>query len=240
MTIKQQFKNLSVNSRVEDGEAIWAQGKAQTTAIPGGIARICNAAMRSKRPPADPGYLRISSKQALLGTALALGFAAAQAAPVSLAYAGTGNIFGKSSAATGTGFFTSKSGTQGSAIALEDLADFSFVLTFKYDGRTDVLNFGLANLLNFSATLGVDGVEALVLDTSTLRSPSLWGQSFHVRGLGADQAWSRNFDMPGYLSRGQLKATLDSSSQVPEPASLALVLAALASAGLAAHRRRSA
>jgi len=178
----------------------------------------------------------------LLGTTLALLLAGAQAAPVNLSYAGTGEpgFWGTPSTATGTGFFSTKSGSYSGVVGLDDLESFSFTLTFKYQTYTDVLNFGLDTLTSFNASFGLDGVDALVLDTNTVRSNVLWGQAFHVRGQGLNQAWSENFDLPGYLSRGQLTATLDDNSQVPEPASLALVLAALGGAGFAARKRRGA
>lgn len=177
----------------------------------------------------------------LLGAALALLLAGAQAAPVSLTYTGVGEPgwWGTPSTATGTGFFSTKSGSYSGTIGLEDLESFSFTLTFKYKTDTDVLTFGLDTLKNFNASFGANGVEGLVLDTKNVSSDVLWSQAFHVRGQGQNQAWSDNFDMPGYMSRGQITATVDSSSQVPEPASLALVLAALGGAGFAARKRRS-
>ena len=52
---------MSANRWAEDGEAFGTQGKAQTTAMAAAMARICNAAMWPKRPPADPTYLGTSS-----------------------------------------------------------------------------------------------------------------------------------------------------------------------------------
>ncbi|RQO61837.1 hypothetical protein DBR47_06850 [Paucibacter sp. KBW04] len=186
--------------------------------------------------------MRNTMGKTMLGAALALLLAGAQAAPVSLSYSGVGEPgwWGTPSTATGTGFFSTKSGSYSGTIGLEDLESFSFTLTFKYKTYTDVLNFDLDTLKTFNASFGANGVDGLALDTENVRSNVLWGQAFHVRGQGQNQAWSENFDLPGYLSRGQITATMDNNSQVPEPASLALVLAALGGAGLAARKRRSA
>ncbi len=167
---------------------------------------------------------------------------AAHAATVNLSYAGMSTL-DAGMAVTGTGQFTTKSGTDTGTIGVGDLASFSFSFSFTHDGNTDQFSFDLSDLscpdndfvsCDFSATLSDTAVLGLSLTTAEKSAQFNWSQGLTVVSLG--QAFTGNFDMPP-LSRGTLTATLaQQPGELPEPASWAL--AALALGGLAAARRR--
>lgn len=177
--------------------------------------------------------------------ALLLCLGTAQAATtVQLDYKGISQ-FGPPVDVTGTGAFTIRDGIQSGPIGLDDLLSFAFSFSYSLGGRTDSFSYTLADLscqpafgrpCGFGADLGAKGIDALFIQTDVQAAQYNWGQSLTVMGL--DEAYTTNPDMPP-LSAGTISATLQPDNKpVPEPASLALVGAALA-AGLL-RRRRSA
>jgi len=175
----------------------------------------------------------------LIGAAAALTMLAAQAAPVSLSYSGVGtSSWWAAAKATGTGSFETTSGQYGGDIALGDLKSFSFRLKIELDGETENFVYGLDQLDKFTASVDSSGFTSLVLRTDFVRGDQNGGQGLNFLSLGADQASTHHFDIPGPFTIGQLKATLGPDNHVPEPATLALTLAALGLAGVVGRGSR--
>lgn len=181
-------------------------------------------------------------KKTLIGAAAALTLLSAQASPVSLSYNGAAlpGSHAVGAKASGFGTFTTLSGNYFGDLALDDLASFDFTLTFTYGGLTDTLHYGLDQVESFAVSINDQGFQSLFLRTSFVRGDHHWSQAFGVDGLGANDAYSYNFDIPGDLSTGQIKARLEPSQQIPEPASLALTLGALGLAACVARKKQGA
>ncbi|OYU27828.1 MAG: hypothetical protein CFE41_08760 [Burkholderiales bacterium PBB2] len=175
----------------------------------------------------------------LIGAAAALTLLSAQAAPVSLSYSGNGTrSWWAGAKATGTGSFETNSGQYSGDISYTDLKSFSFHLQIELDGVTENFFYGLDQLSNFWATVDNSGFTNFYLRTEYVRGDQRGGQSLNF-GLGANNAFTHHFDIPGYFTTGQLMATLGPDNHVPEPATLALTLAALGLAGVVGRGRRS-
>ena len=171
---------------------------------------------------------------------LALAAQMASAAPVTLSYAGSGTPeVAPGAVSVGQGVLNSKSGSYSGLLTLDDLQDFRFDLSFEHQGLTDLFSFGLADLEAFSMVVGADGIESFSLRTSHQRASHFWGTSLAVFGLDAGDALTQNFDLWAPITTGQFAAKLG-SSQVPEPASLALVLGGLGLAAWTSSRRKPA
>ena len=100
-----------------------------------------------------------------------------------------------------------------------------------------MFNIGLADLLDFSATLTDGQFSAFSLLTDHMDATHHWGMTLEVSDQGVIGASTYNFDIPGNLSIGQFSASLQPSGELPEPGSLSLVLAA-GLAGVALRRRQ--
>ncbi|WP_165794561.1 MULTISPECIES: PEP-CTERM sorting domain-containing protein [Roseateles] len=176
----------------------------------------------------------------LIGAAAALTLMSAQAAPVSLSYSGHGtSSWWTAAKATGTGSFETNSGQFSGDISYTDLKSFSFHLQIELDGVTENFFYGLDQLSNFWATVDNSGFTNFYLRTEYVRGDQRGGQGLNFEGLGADEARTHHFDIPGPFTIGQLKATFGPDNHVPEPATLALTLAALGLAGVVGRGRRS-
>lgn len=178
-------------------------------------------------------------KKRFLGGLTALMLAAGvQAATVSLGYEGAAPqgqwTMAPGAVAKGSGSLSFKQNN--GTVSLEDLSDFSFVLTFTYKGVSDVFNISLSDLLEFSATLTDGQFSAFSLLTDHMDATHHWGMALEVSDLSVIGASTYNFDIPGNLSIGQFSATLQPSGELPEPGALSLVLAA-GVAGVALRRR---
>ncbi|WIV96869.1 PEP-CTERM sorting domain-containing protein [Kinneretia aquatilis] len=179
-------------------------------------------------------------RKTLIGAAAALTLISAQAGPVSLSYSGVGtSSWWASAKATGTGTFETNSGAYNGAIALADLKSFSFQLKIELAGATETYTYQLSDLEDFTAEVSSGTFTSLTLDSNLVKgTPNGW-QSLSILGLGVDQARSHHFDIPGPFTIGQLSATLGPDNHVPEPATLALTLAALGLAGVVGRRKKA-
>lgn len=174
--------------------------------------------------------------------ALALALAAhmASAAPVTLSYTGAGSPeVAPGAVSVGLGSLNSKSGSYSGLLSLDDLLDFRFDLRFDHEGKTDLFSYGLADLEAFSMVVGVDGIESFSLRTKHQRATNFWSTALTVQGLDVGEAFTGNFDLWAPITSGQFGAKLG-TAQVPEPASLALVLGGLGLAAWTSSRRKPA
>lgn len=184
----------------------------------------------------------ISNSKTLIGAAVALTLLAAQAvhaAPIHLSYSGVGSPgnWWSSANASGFGSFETNSGNYSGSIALQDLKSFSFNLQIELDGEVELYRYSLGDLDKFSATIGAGGFTSLMLRTDFVMGEPRGWQGLNFLGLGADQARTHHSDIPGPFTIGQLSAS-DPGNHVPEPASLALTVAALGLAGLVGRGSR--
>jgi Hint domain len=134
-------------------------------------------------------------------------------------YVGGGTTLQPDYSASGTGYFTVRTGV-GSSLTLADVTAFSLNLAVTnptsgaLSAGTDTIQYVLGNLANFSATLGAGGtLSTLSFSTGTSTGSDIsfqehvYPQSFDVAGLSSGGADSYNSFFGGPLTQGSIAVT---------------------------------
>jgi hypothetical protein len=164
-----------------------------------------------------------------------LGLGAARADTFDFSYSGAGDPGGDFAGVTasGSGSFTTND-SNNPAVAT-DLSNFSFFLTVTDGVNVDTENFGLGDLLTFSASFDDGLLTDLALTTNPLEGNWFPNEALSVTDLGAGDASTGNSDVT--VTTGAVTAD---GTATPEPATLSLMAGALALGFGAVRRRRNA